>query len=352
MEFWKLSPFKATVVIGTKMSTIEILDFLVGIVWLAVVPFVLAAYGGHLAAQTLTEHGARRRSILFFWGLCVIGIMLATFYQYRLKTVDDARELRTTVIESERQRKLDDAQHRALEAQLELKALEKANGDQIAWMQKRMDRLMAQTQLSDRTNSAQEIKKDLVEMSNKLKEQATITQPIVVLAPLPIAQEPPPRPSECRADSLKICTDEDLLRWGKPLVEKVTKIESDHMAALDALENVTGNWAGFLFGKDKDSKWVKAYTEAQQNTADEFRNCCAENALNYHYELTSRLEGGLQNNDAYDWVRQLLKPVKSKDWKQARSEARAIVRIAYDLDTLQINLNIKMIQATMPKSAH
>jgi hypothetical protein len=37
------------------MSAVEVLDFLLGIAWLAIVPLFLAAYGGHLAAEALPD---------------------------------------------------------------------------------------------------------------------------------------------------------------------------------------------------------------------------------------------------------------------------------------------------------
>jgi hypothetical protein len=119
------------------------------------------------------------------------------------------------------------------------------------------------------------------------------------------------------------------------------------MAALGALDDIKGNWAGFLIGKDKDSKWLKAYAEAQENTADQFRNCCAENTLKYARELASRLGGGFQDNDSYDWIGRLLKPIKSKEWKQARSESSKIVSITYDLYTLERDLKTKATLANI-----
>src|SRR5689334_17137251 len=109
------------------MSSLEVFDFLLGIAFLAIVPFVLAAYGGHLAAQTLPNPKDRRRAIVNFWGLCVLGIGVAALYQYRVKKVDEARELRAAKADSERQNKLDETQRQAMEAQADLRVIEKAN---------------------------------------------------------------------------------------------------------------------------------------------------------------------------------------------------------------------------------
>jgi hypothetical protein len=149
-----------------------------------------------------------------------------------------------------------------------------------------------------------------------------------------------PTPSKpCRGDNLSECSDEELLEWGRPLIEKVDAIENAHMEKLKALDEIKGNWIGFLVGKDKDSKWLKAYAEAQENAADQFRDCCAEDTLNYHKELARRTGGGLQKDELYDWILELMKPVKSKAWKAAREEGGSkIVNISGDLLFLQIEL--------------
>ena len=123
------------------------------------------------------------------------------------------------------------------------------------------------------------------------------------------------------------------------------------MANLKALDEIKGNWIGFLIAKDKDSKWLKAYAEAQENAADLFRDCCAEDTLNYHKELARRTGGGLQKDELYDWIRELMEPVKSKQWKKARQEGGSkLVDIDGDLILLQIELE-KRIRTSKIKTA-
>src|SRR6516165_7235751 len=99
------------------MSSLELFAFVLGLVWLPIVPLVLAAYGGHLGAKALTDPNARRFAIFVFWGLCVLGIAIAIVYQYRTRKIDEAREFKSERTEAERQRKLDEAQRHAMETQ-------------------------------------------------------------------------------------------------------------------------------------------------------------------------------------------------------------------------------------------
>lgn len=64
------------------------MDVLVGTAILAIVPFVLAAYGGYLAAETIQDLRVRQSTKLKFWGLCIIGIILAFYQQYRSSELD------------------------------------------------------------------------------------------------------------------------------------------------------------------------------------------------------------------------------------------------------------------------
>jgi hypothetical protein len=67
-----------------KLTIDNWIDVAIGTIVLAIVPLVLAAYGGHLAADTFANDKKRcRRTKLKFWGLCFIGIFLAFYQQYR-----------------------------------------------------------------------------------------------------------------------------------------------------------------------------------------------------------------------------------------------------------------------------
>jgi hypothetical protein len=60
------------------------IDLVIGTSVLAIVPFFLAAYGGHVAAETLAgDEKRRRRTKQKFWGLCIVGILFTFWQQYR-----------------------------------------------------------------------------------------------------------------------------------------------------------------------------------------------------------------------------------------------------------------------------
>lgn len=64
-------------------------DICLGTALLAIVPFALAAYGGHVAAETITDPGKQRAIKVKFWSLFVIGVLLAFLQQYRSITTDE-----------------------------------------------------------------------------------------------------------------------------------------------------------------------------------------------------------------------------------------------------------------------
>ena len=324
------------------MSGARLFDFLLGTFVLAVVPLFMAAYGGHLAALTLNDPRVRRNAKFIFWGSCLFGILVAAVYQYRAGKIDEEREYKSARAEAERQKKIDESQQETLKAQADLRAIERSNGDQIRWMQKRLDAVIANAQSSNQQNAAREIKNELAELTQSLKLQHT--QPTLIT--IPSSAQPnntvtqaPPKP--CRGDSLGECSNDALLEWGKPLMENIEALEDKHMADLKRLDDMKGSWMGFLIGKDKDSKWLKAYSEAQEKAADGFRDCCAESALTYHHQLVQRIGGGQEKNELYDWIQKLLKLPKSREWKEARQEGGSkIVDITADLHSLQFKLRM------------
>lgn len=76
------------------------IDFALGILLLALVPFALAAYGGHVAADTIVENHKRRIVKLKFWGMGFIGLLVAIAYQYRTMKTDEARQVQTRDFQS------------------------------------------------------------------------------------------------------------------------------------------------------------------------------------------------------------------------------------------------------------
>jgi hypothetical protein len=107
------------------------LDLFLSVCLLGGVPFALAAYGGHLAAEIIPDAQARRRSKAIFWSLCVVGIAVATVYQYRSGRTEEARS--KIAIENETSRKA--AEQEAKQAQSELADSEKRNSQKLLHLQ-------------------------------------------------------------------------------------------------------------------------------------------------------------------------------------------------------------------------
>src|SRR5207245_9226312 len=124
-------------------------------------------------------------------------------------------------------------------------------------------------------------------------------------------------------------------------MENIEALEDKHMADLKRLDDMKGSWMGFLIGKDKDSKWLKAYSEAHEKAADGLRDCCAESALTYHHQLVQRIGGAQEKNELYDWIQKLLKLPKSRERKEARQEGGSkIVDITAELHPSQFKLSM------------
>jgi hypothetical protein len=71
------------------------IDFGLGVLLLALVPFALAAYGGQIAADTIPDSRKRRRVKLTFWGLGLAGLLVAMAYQDRSMKTDTRRQAQT-----------------------------------------------------------------------------------------------------------------------------------------------------------------------------------------------------------------------------------------------------------------
>jgi hypothetical protein len=322
------------------------IDSLLGIAILAIVPFILAAYGGHVAAQALTDPSQRRTAKGIFWGLCLLGIVVAIVYQFRVAKIDEERQIKAAVADEERQRRTDAAQQEALQAQADLKAIEKSNGEQVLWLKRRLDAVISGARSQGQGNAALALRNDLAAMAETMKGQTGARPQTAPSTPL-VTQPPPSKP--CRGDRLSECLDEEILEWGKPLFGRMSAIVDVHMAGLKALDDIKGgSRLSFLTGQDKDSRWLKAYAESQEKAADQFRDCCAENALRYQKELAQRVGGGLEKKDLYEWIERLLKPVKSKEWKDARREGGSkVLDIEVDLRTLWNTFGAKVRMAKL-----
>jgi hypothetical protein len=75
-------------------------DILLGTFLLAIVPFAMAAYGGHVAAEGVADSKRRRSIKAKFWIGCVVGVVLAFFQQYRSLTNDAVTKSKTEKVES------------------------------------------------------------------------------------------------------------------------------------------------------------------------------------------------------------------------------------------------------------
>src|SRR6266568_1561482 len=123
------------------------IDFCLGVLFLAAVPFIFAAYGGHLAAEGLADPKARRAVKLKFWGLCLAGVVIAAVYQYRVGRQDAERERRTS-----------EAQQEARDARKELRDAENGNSAQLGKIKTQLDDIINNPKPSDRRQAAIKLK--------------------------------------------------------------------------------------------------------------------------------------------------------------------------------------------------
>jgi hypothetical protein len=88
----------------TMAGAVSWTDVLLGTLLLGFIPFVLGAYGGQLAAETIAEPRRRKHATRNFWALAIIGVLLAFLQQYRAAKSDHDRDVRTDTV----QRSIDD----------------------------------------------------------------------------------------------------------------------------------------------------------------------------------------------------------------------------------------------------
>lgn len=65
------------------------LELIVNILALAVIPLVMAAYGGYLAAEMIADARERKKAKLIFWGLAVFGVFIVGYQQYLAHKADE-----------------------------------------------------------------------------------------------------------------------------------------------------------------------------------------------------------------------------------------------------------------------
>jgi len=314
---------------------VDWIDFLLNVSLLAVVPFLLAAYGGHLAAETIPDVRARRRAKTWFWLLCVIGVGIAALSQYRYGQAENAHNR----VAHEQDLMATEAAKEAKEARAELVASESANSKKLLDLQSKMTNLLMRPQPVQQKIDELKLRDEIAAaVANKVK-------PGIVAPEVPQTQTaipPQPKAHSCRGDALQECTDEELLEWGSPLVAQVGALDDQYNEEVKKLDDIkNGNWIGVLFGApDKSTKWLKGFEQAQVKAVERFRDCCAGSVLAYHKELMLRVGGGEQEKGLYDWVEDVTQPVQSKAYKRAKQDQR-VPFVKIDLDRLQSHLKIK-----------
>ena len=80
-------------------------DFVLSVFILAVIPFLMAAYGGHVAAESIVDVKHRRFVRLMFWGIFFVGLVITVGYQWRvtradIKREEDTRKWQSTITEA------------------------------------------------------------------------------------------------------------------------------------------------------------------------------------------------------------------------------------------------------------
>jgi hypothetical protein len=67
-------------------------DYFLNVGAFAIIPLILAAYGGKVAAESIPDKSHGRSVTRIFWGWCLIGIAFAAWYQYRIAKSDSSRQ--------------------------------------------------------------------------------------------------------------------------------------------------------------------------------------------------------------------------------------------------------------------
>jgi hypothetical protein len=315
----------------------QILDWLV-----VILPFLLSVWGILVTLEPLDKrHKTKWRVALFLSGVIVSTLT------YRQQETQRARAQASAI---------------SIAAEQDRKSAEKFNAFNDSLAAALRSRSQQRSIAAPKPPTADEI---AAALSEKLKglQQPTPTTPTpsperntasrIVVVPTPAAPTPTPPPAVqlCLQGRLRDCSDEQLLAWGKPLVAKIETIENDYMADLKKLDDIKSGWLGEIAGDlligvntDGASKRSKAMTLAEQRVGDRFRDCCAEAAIEYHKELVLRTGDRSDQTAEFEWTQNLLKPIKSKEWKKARQDAGKIIHVVYDLQFLQIDLDIIGIQ--------
>lgn len=310
----------------------SVLDLLV---W--VLPFLLSVASVFLTLEPLNEHYQRHK---WKWriGLVVFGaaVSLMTYYQQtrqRTNAASDARELREQAIRQERE---SNERFSDLTSKLNTLVVQKLHEQRSAAIV--IPRVPTAEQIAAEVDRRLNARLPQQNSPNPTTERPVPTKPIPVVSPVT-----PPIIRPCHGDHLNECSDDQLLEWGKPMVTNILAIQNEYSADTKKLDDIKGGRLDWLreltgVGADKNSKWLKAFELARQKATHHFRDCCAESALAYHKELLHRDHERSDSTELYEWVRRLLMPTNSKEWKKARDEGDKVGDVYFDLHFFQINL--------------
>jgi hypothetical protein len=167
------------------------------------------------------------------------------------------------------------------------------------------------------------------ELADKVVQRIADQRPVSTPTPMPT---PTPKPL-CRGDNLSICTDEDLLEWGKPLMHELDSIFGLWQRSTDKIDGIDPN---------NHAKRLAAYVDAENYAAKQYKDCCGEDAMKYYKQLSARIGGGTQKASYFEWTRKISEPENSHDWKDAALSASTMIMfIKQDLGHLELALRFK-----------
>jgi chromatin remodeling complex protein RSC6 len=99
-------------------------EFWVGFAFLGIVPFGMAVYGGHVAAESILDSRHRRNVRLKFLGIGILGLVIAFVYQYRTMKTEAGEEMATQTWKDDVDNKLRELLAHPLSSDQKKKALD------------------------------------------------------------------------------------------------------------------------------------------------------------------------------------------------------------------------------------
>jgi hypothetical protein len=222
--------------------------------WLVVVlPTLLSLLGVLAALEPLDKrHKVKWRVALIVSGLLVSSLTYWQQAKARVRAAGEAREYHEQQIQQERS-----------SAEKFNALVERFNTFVAEQRQKPFNTPRPPT--AEETASA--ISQKLKDMQNAQPAMPTSMKNL----PAPTtssAVQPLPTVKPCREDRLSECNDEQLLKWGKPLVENIEAVENDYMTDLKKLDDIKAGRCGLLCGK-RSCISQRAYATPQRRTGEQ-----------------------------------------------------------------------------------